>query len=41
MIYYNVVDVLQVKVRLRYRLSFVQNGQELTEIGEASDIPNS
>ncbi|XP_065900010.1 ADP-ribosylation factor-binding protein GGA3-like isoform X2 [Dysidea avara] len=28
------------KVRLRYRLSFIQNEQELTEIGEASDFPN-
>lgn len=31
---------LQAKIRLRYRFSFVQNGQETVEVGEASDFPS-
>lgn len=31
---------LQEKIRLRFRFSFMQNGQETVEVGEASDFPS-
>ncbi len=31
----------QAKIRLKYRLSYEQGGQEVVEVGEASDFPTS
>ena len=30
---------LQMKIRLKYRFSFVRNGQELVEMGDVSNFP--
>ena len=34
------LDSLQAKIRLKYRISYNQNGQEVVEMGEASDFPS-
>ena len=30
---------LQMKIRLKYRFSFVRNGQEVVEMGDVSNFP--
>ena len=35
----SLVFVLQMKIRLKYRFSFVRNGQEVVEMGDVSNFP--
>ena len=36
---YLLYPLLQAKIRLKYRVSFLQGGQEVVETGEVADFP--